>query len=823
MSALLQDLHYGIRMLTRNPGFTVVGLLTLGLGIGANTAIFSVVNGVLLKPLPYEDPENLVTVLHRAPGIGLNAGMTNSGGTYFTYREETQAFEDIGIWARWRVSVTGLAEPEQVDAVAVTDGIFPLLRVQPSLGRGFTVEDDSPSAPGTVILGHGYWQRRFGGDPGVIGRTLRIDGREREIIGVTPQDFRFLQYDSSVYLPLRLDRSRVIMGGGFGYAGIARLRPGVTLEAANQDVARMIPIAVKRFGGITLAQIDEMGFGPDVRLLKEDMVGDVGTVLWTLLGTVGLVLLLACANVTNLFLARVEGRQREVAVRTALGAPRGRIAQRFLAESITMALLGGMAGLGFASVGICLLLRLAPANLPRLDEITIDPTVLFFTLGVSALTGLVFGLFPMLHYGRPNLNLVAALKEGGRGLSHGRARHRLRNLLAISEVALVLVLLIGSGLMIRSFQALRAVHPGFERPEEVLTVRLTVPSAEIPNEEEVGRLHEQILERLAAIPGVTSVAASSSIAMDGRDNYSALHIEDFPTPENQVPPVRPFKWIAGDYFTTMEIPLLGGRLLAWEDIRSRAPVAVVTDSFARAYWGEPSKALGKRIGVRREGPWREIVGVVGNVYSAGVDHDPPKLVYWPFIMEEFWGNPIYVSRTMAYAIRTARPDPLSLLPEVREAVWSVNPNLPLAGVQTLDQILAQSMARTSFTLVMLGLAAAVAVLLGTVGIYGVIAYIFAQRTHEIGVRMALGATRQDVSRLVLRQAGLVATAGVVIGLAAAVGLTQLMVALLFGVSPVDPVTYAAASVAVAIVSVLASYIPARRATKVNPIVALRYE
>jgi predicted permease len=816
--AALTDVRFALRTFAKNPIFAVVAMLTLCLGIGANSAIFTVVNGVLLRPLPYDRPEDLVAVAHTAPGLGYSR-LPQAPATYLTYRDENRVFEAFGAWSRSRVSVTGSGDPELVDAVWITEDVLSALRVQPSIGHGFATATMA-DVPGGVILSHGYWQRRFGGDAAVIGRTVQLNLVSWEIVGVMPEDFRFLHYEPSLYLPnyIPADAGSI---RSFDYQGIARLRPGVSLDEANRDVARMIPLTAE-FPWATAADLDEWRFGPDVHPLKADVVGDVGTVLWVLFGMFGLVLLIACANVANLFFVRAEARQREIAVRTAMGASRGRIARQFLAESVVLGLFAGVAGLGLAQVGVRLLVHLAPANLPRLDEITIDPAVLLFTVGVSLFAGLVFGLFPVLHYGNPNV--VTALKEGGRGSSVGRQTHRLRTALAVTQLALALVLLIGSGLMIRSFRALKSVDPGFDRPQEVLTLRLAIPRREIlRGQEGAVPITEQILRRLAEVPGVTSVGAASGLPMEGATNTNSIQVEDFPIDGSQAMPVRYYKAIAGDYFAAMEIPLLAGRSITWDDIYQRRPVGVVTENFAREYWGNPALALGKRIRHNATDAWREIVGVVGNVHDRGVDEDAPSVMYWPMAVENFAGFDLWVRRSMSYVIRTARPNPSSLLPEVRQAVWSVNPNLPLANVRTLDDLVAGSLSRTSFTLVMLGIAATVAVFLGTVGIYGVISYIVAQRTKEIGVRMALGAQQSDVRRMVLRHGAAIGAGGVIIGLAAAVGLTRVMSALLFGVRPADPVTYAAGAASVAAVSLLACYIPARRAAAVDPLEALRWE
>jgi predicted permease len=822
MYALKSQIKYVLRKLAKSPVFAFVSILTVALAIGANTAIFSVVNGILLKPLPFDEPEQLVGVWHEAPGLGFDQ-MNQSPSLHFTYQENTRTFDDVGLWDNTTVSISGIDEPEEVPAMRVSDRVFPLLRVPPHLGREFTAEDNAPGSPRTVVLAYKYWMRQFGGDANVIGQTLRIDGISREIIGAMPAHLRFLRYDPDVYLPFRFDRAELFFGN-FGYQGIARLRPGATLEEANADVARMIPLCLEAFPlppGFSEEMLASARFGPNVHPLKEDVVGDVGKVLWVLLGTVGLVLLIACANVANLFLVRSESQQREIAMRTALGATRGRIAAQSLTESMVLGLLGGFAGLGLAYLSIRLLTYLAPANLPRLDEVTIDPTVLLFTLGVSTVAGLLFGLFPVLHLS--SSHMVSALKEGGRGSSDGRPRHRMRNLLAVSQVALASVLLIGSGLMIRSFQAMRDVHPGFVRPSEVLTLGVYIPSAEIEDDAAAVRAHEEIINRLGQISGVTSVGGSTSITMDGNDSSDPLFVEEFPTPGDQLPPIRRYKWITGNYFSTMGNPVIAGRSITWADIHNRNKVLVITENLAREYWDDPSQAIGKRVRETPASPWREIVGVVGNIRDDGVSQEATKTVFWPMAVADFWGEELITQRYIAYAIRTSRPNPESILPEVREAVWSVNANLPLANVQTLQEILDQSMARTAFTLVMLGIAAAVAITLGAIGIYGVISYAVSLRTREIGVRMALGARHGDVSRMILTQGSIVAAIGVFSGLAAAFGLTRLMASLLYGVSPVDPATYLMAAIGMAAVSLLATYVPARRAATVDPVEALRWE
>ncbi len=820
-----KDLLYGLRRLYKNPAFTAVAVLTLALGIGANTAIFSVVNGVLLKPLPFEKPDRLVGVWASAPGLGEEI-LPQSPAVHFTYEDESKVIEEIGLLTNGAVTVLGLEEPVRVASGNVTDGTFRALGVQPLLGRLFTAEDDSPASSRTVILGYRYWQSQFGGDPEILGQTININGFQREIVGVMPQSFRLLQSDPALFLPFRFNRADLFIGN-FTFRSIARLKDGVTIEQATAELAGLLPVAVEKFpGGMTLELLEEARAAPILRPLREEIVGDVGTVLWVLLGAVGIILIIASANVANLFLVRAEVREKELAVRAAIGADRGQIAGEFLVESILVGMMGGVIGLGLAHGGLRMLVALAPGNLPRLDEVSLDPVVLVFTLGVSVVSGLFFGLFPILRYGR--IDLVSALKEGGRGSGSGRERHRARNGLVVAQVALALVLLVGSGLMFRSFQVLRQRNPGFGSPAEVLSLRLTIPGTEIEDAEQAVLAHELIARRLEEVSGVSSVGLSTSITMDGMGGFDPIFVEDFPLSEGQLPPTRRFKWIGAGYFEAMQNPIVAGRSLTWADIHSRARYVLVTENFAREYWDDPAEAVGKRIGTGYgPGNWREILGVVGNVRDDGITQDATAVVYWPMVLEDFWpetrGDALFIPRSLTYVIRSPRVGTPGFLREVREVVWSINSNLPLAGLRTMNDVLQGSLARHSFTLMMLGIAAAVALLLGTVGVYGVIAYVVSQRTRELGVRMVLGAGRGTVIHMVLRQALILAGSGVVIGLGSAYALTRLMSSLLFGISPTDPITYFSVAAVLTAVALLASYLPARRAASMDPMVALREE
>jgi predicted permease len=631
-----------------------------------------------------------------------------------------------------------------------------------------------------------------------------IDGRPAEVIGVLPASFRFLRTRPAIVLPMPLDVNAP-RGISFGFQALARLKPGATLAQANADVARMISLLPPMFARLELR--------PNVRPLAAEVIRNVGQILWILLAAVGVVLLIACGNVANLFLVRAEARHQEFAVRAALGASSGRIARALLSESVVLALAGGVLGVALAQGAIGLLRQIAPAELPRVDEIGIAPIVLLFTLAVSVLSGVLFGVFAVLRFGAPS---AMALKEGGRSASDAPDRHRTRNVLVVGQISLALTLLIVSGLLIRTFVALRQVDPGFTRPEEVQTFVLAIPASFISDPQHAARTHESIAERLARVPGVTSVGLSSSITMDGEDNGNYLAVEDFPDAEGTMPRLRRFKSVGPGYFETLGIRMVAGKSITWDDINGQRPIIVISAPLAREYWGEPAKALGKRVrGSSPQAPWREIVGVTGDERDDGLNQPPTAIVYWPML------NEAYRWRTMAYAVRSNRVGTPGFLRELEQAVWSVNPNLPLASVQTLDEIQARSMAQTSFALVMLGIAASVALLIGVVGIYSVIAYVATQRTREIGVRLALGAQIGDVRNMFLGHGLRLTAAGIVLGIGVALAGTRVMSTLLFGVGPLDPMTYAAVSGTLAAVALVATYLPARRACRVDPVVALR--
>jgi predicted permease len=826
---LFADARYGLRMLGRNPVFTIVGLLTIAIGIGANAAVFSVVNSVLLKPLNYPKAEELVSLHQTAPGAAgladFENGLLLSPSMYFTYSEQNRTFQSLGVWVTNTANVTGLAEPEQVRVAAVSDGVLQALNVAPAAGRWLSQMDQVPRGPERVMLSYGYWQRQFGGDRTVVGRNITIDSRPREIVGVMPQGFRFVDADFDVATPLAFDRGKMILAG-FGYHGIARLKPGATIEEANADLTRMLPIWMDSWsnGPENNSHIyEQWRITPMIRSLKQEVIGNVSEVLWVVMGTIGLVMLIACGNVTNLLLVRVESRQQELAVRAALGAGWGRMVRGLLVESVMLGLLGGALGVGLAYGGVRFLLAVGPANLPRLSEISLDARTLGFALALSVLSGLFFGLIPALKYAGPRTSL--ALRSAGRTISVSRERHRARSLLVVGQVAMALVLLVSAGLMIRTFQALRTVDPGFSDARHLQVMRIAIPDSLIPKPEQVTRIQNTIVDKLAAIQGVRSAGFASEMAMEGFDyNWDQIYAEDKVYADNTIPPLRLYKYISPGFLQTAGTRLVAGREMMWSEVYGLQPVVMVSENLARELWGTPSTAIGKRLRENLMMPWHEVVGVIQDVREKGVQDTAPEIVYWPALMKSPFGPKLpFAVRTATFAIRSERAGKESFLSEVRAAVWSVNSELPLASVRTMQEVYDKSVARTSFTLVMLGIAGAMALALGLIGIYGVISYTVSQRKREIGIRLALGAHGGDVVSLVLRQGAKLAILGVCIGVAVAFVLARLMTSLLFGVTAHDPLTFAAVVALLTLVALLACYIPARRAMRVDPIVALRYE
>lgn len=829
LRTLFQDLRFGLRMLRKNPGFTAVALLTIAIGIGANAAVFSVVNGVLLKPLNYPKAEELVALHQIAPGAAGLANFENglllSPSMYFTYAENNHAFQSLGVWTTDISNVTGVAEPEQARVVVVSDGVLQSLGVAPQLGRWLMATDQTPRGPQRVMLSYGYWQTRFGGDPGVVGRHMMIDSQSAEIVGVTQKEFRFVDTDFDLIEPLQFDRNKLILAG-FGYQGIARLKTGTAIAQANADVARMLPIWMDSWSNGPKSDphvYEKWKITPMLRPLKQEVIGDVSELLWIVMGTIGLVMLIACLNVTNLFLVRVEARQQELAVRAALGAGWGRIVWGLLVESVALGLLGGVVGVGLANAGVRFLVAAGPANLPRLSEITIDARTLVFAFALSVLSGLLFGLIPALKYAGPRSSFK--LQSAGRTISASRERHRARNVLVVGQVAMALVLLVSAGLMIRTFQALRTVDPGFTDARHLQLMRIGIPNSLIRETENVMRTQNYILDKLSTIPGVKSAAFANEMPMEGFDSgWDTIFVEGKTYHKGDFPPLYLYKHISPGFLPVAGTRIIAGRDLTWDDVYGLRPVVMISENLARQEWGGAANAIGKRLTEDLGLPWREVIGVVQDVSEKGVQEKAPETVYWPPMVENLYGkSPAQPIRVVTFVMRSDRAGTQAFLEELRRAVWSVNSNLPLASVRTMQEVYDKSMARTSFTLVMLGIAGAMALVLGLIGIYGVISYTVSQRQREIGIRLALGAQQANVLRMVLRQGTKMALVGVAIGAAAAFALTRLMVSLLFGVTAHDPVTYAAVATLLMLVALFACYIPARRAMRVDPMVALRYE
>jgi len=825
MNLVSDQLRQAFRRLLRAPLFTTITLTTLAVGIGANTVVFSVVQSVLLKPLPYPHSDRLIGVWSKAPAIHIPK-LNMAAFLYFIDREQNKTLQDIGMYDYNDFSLTGGVQPERVHGMEVTDGTLPLMGVKPAYGRLFTRQDDQPNAAKTVILDYGYWQRHFGSDRSAIGRTITLDGDARQVIGILPKSFHFLDdYDADLFVPMQLDRSKTKLGS-FNSEGIARLKPGVTLEQASADLDRLIPTAIRTFPppeGFSVALFEQAKFSTDLHSLKNDVVGDVGNVLWVLMGSIILVLLVACANVANLLLVRVEGRRQELAIRSALGADRKSISAGLLFESLILGCTGAIIGLGLAFGALRVLVAAAPTGLPRLHEIGIDWHVLLFALALALFVSFVISLIPMLKYS--SVRASTGLREGGRALSQSRERHRARKTLVVVQVALALVLLICSGLMIRTFFALAHVSPGFADPNTLQAFDIYIPETQVPETQNarVLGIDQDILNRIASIPGVSSAAITSSVPMSGNRSTDPVSSRDRTYKEGELPPLRRQKFISPGLFSTLGIPLIAGRDMTWSEEHEKRPVAIISENFAREYWGSPANAIGKFVHIGSSDPWHEVIGVVGNVYDDGVSQDPSTAVYWPLMQDNFETQKEMIRRYVSFVIRSPRAGSAAFMSEIQRAVWSVDPDLPLAEPTTVGTLYTKSMARTSFTLVMLCVAGGMALLLGIVGIYGVISYSVSQRTREIGIRMALGAQRESLTSMFVRQGLVLAAIGALFGIGAAFATMRFMASILFKVSPMDPWTYSLSTLVVIAIALLACYLPSRRAAQVNPVNALRAE
>ncbi|MBA2242140.1 MAG: ABC transporter permease [Chthoniobacterales bacterium] len=803
LETFLMDLRYGMRSLLKKPGFTLTAVIALALGIGANTAIFSVINGVLLRSLSYADPEKLVMVWEHNLQENDRQNVV-SPGNFLDWSSQSKSFEQMAAFVSRPTNLTGGREPEEIRVQLVSQGFFPALGVQPMLGRAFTPEEDRIGNDLVVILSHALWQNRFGASPQILGQTVTMNGRQRTVIGVMPPGFHFLDDKVLAWMPMAMDPAINYREVGGRYLQVmARLKPGVTIEQAQAEmtgIGKQIEQAHPKFNA---------GWNVALLPMHEQVVGEIKPILIVLFAAVAFVLLIACANVANLLLSRAAARQKELALRAALGASRTRLVRQMLTESVLLATMGGLLGVILAYWGIQLLIGFGPDNIPRLNEITIDPRVLGFTLAVSLFTGLLFGLIPALQASRPDLN--DALKEGSRGSTGGRSR-TLRNVFVIAEVSIALVLLIGAGLMIRSFMQLQSVETGF-RPENVLTMRVQLPRTKYKEPHQIVDFFKQAQDRIAAVPGVQAIGAISYLPLTGPAARDAFKIVGQPEPAPGQENPTEVRVITPTYFQAMGIPLLKGRLLDERDGKEPR-VLLINETLARKYFPNDDP-IGKRIEVTwGEGGPDEIVGVVGDIKEGALDKEPEAAVYWPHSREPYSG--------MALIVRTAG-DAARFGAAVQKEIRGLDPDQPIADLRTMKQVISKSIARPRFNTLLLTIFAGVALVLASVGLYGVMNYSATQRTHEVGIRMALGATRADIMRLVVGNGMLLTLVGIGIGVVASWGLTRVMQSFLFGVGATDAVTFIAVSGLLILVALVANYIPARKATRVNPVIALRYE
>jgi len=813
MTGFLDDVRLAVRGLRRSPGFAVVAVVTLALGIGASTAVFTLVDGVLLKALPYPAPERLVSIQHL--GRGGADQLPVSDGLYLLYRDQASSLETLALHRPTVVNLIGDGDPERIRGQSVTPSFFEVLAVDAVWGRSLTEEDGIRDAEPVVVLSHGLWQSLFGGDPDAVGRILDLSGVNRRIVGIMPAGFEYPDNNVRLYLPMVIDESRASLAA-FSASGIARLSATSSVLSSTTELQGLIGRLAELYPDSRApAFLEEVGLSAQIRPLKETIVGDVSLTLWTLLGMVGFVLLIACANVANLLLVRAEVRQREVALRVAMGASRMQVLRTFMSESFVLCGVGGTLGMAVAAVAVRVSTSFAPADIPRIAEVGVDLRVLAFTATVSLGAAVIFGLLPVLRYGASDL--AGQLRDGGaQSVTDGRGRRLMRSGLVIAQVALALILLAGSGLMFRSFVALRSVDPGFDT-EGVMTVRLSVPAAEIPGTAETADFFRQVRERLEAQSSVISVGLVAGVPLGGQQSFIGGRLEDYPEGSGE----RPF-WSQNSaspgFFRALGVPLLQGRTFDEDDRADGTRAAVVSEAFARRWWPDED-ALGRRLS---GGPsdWYEIVGVVGDARYEGLAVAAEEMVYLPTVVDGR-GGPQAV-RQLDLVVRV-QGEATAILPVIRREVLALNARIPISTPRTMAEVVRRATSRTSFTMAVLGVASGVALILGIVGIYGVVSYVVSQRTREIGVRMALGASASEVQSMVLRQGVGLSAAGIIVGLVGAVLMSSFLASLLFGVRPVDPLTYGAVATTLALASVLATWLPARRAASVDPVRALRQE
>ncbi|HKS27515.1 MAG TPA: ABC transporter permease [Pyrinomonadaceae bacterium] len=812
MGALWQDIRYGYRMLWKNPGFTLVAIIALALGIGANSAIFSVVNAILLKPLPYKDPQQLVIINHNYPKLNLRATVSAPGYVY--YRDHAQSFSDVAATAGWSANLTGGGgEPERLQGMQVTTNLFPMLGAQPARGRAFTAQESQPGNHRVVVLSDALWQRRFGSDPAIVNQTVTLNGESYTVVGIMPPSFQYARemgqmidlYSPIAFTPEQLSNDNA----GLEYLTVmARLKPGVSIPQAQAELNTIAD---------QLRQVFDTGdssvWGLTLRSYNELVIGEIRPALFILLAAVAFVLLIACANVANLLLARAAVRQKEIAIRAAMGASRMRIVRQLLTESTLLSVAGGVLGLLLAVWGVDLLLKVNGNKLPRAHEIGLDVNVLLFTLGVSLLTGIFFGLAPAFQTSKTDLH--ETLKEGGRS-GTGTAHRGLRNLLVVAEMALTVVLLVGAGLLVRSFLRLEQVNPGFQ-PQNILAMQLSLPANKYPEAKQRDAFYQQMLAEVGSLPGVKSVGGVSVLPMGAGGNSRTFTIEGREAPEGQQSP-HGDSWAAtSDYFKTMSIPLVKGRYFTEGDTAASPNVVIIDEELARKFFPN-EEPVGRRITyddpTSPDAKWREIVGVVGHVKSRGLEGETRPQFYFPYHQ---------VTQAAMYLVVQTQAEPASMAGSVRGAIQKVDKDLPVFRVTTMERLVAESLAQRRFATFLLGVFASVALVLAVVGLYGVMSYSVTQRTREIGLRMALGASARDVLKMVVGQGMMLVVIGLGIGLVASFLLTRVMSSILFDISATDPLTFILISLLLVTVAFLASYIPARRAMRVDPMTALRYE
>ena len=806
------------RRVAASPGFTLLSLGTLAIGVGANIVIFTIVNAVLLRPLPIPDSERLVMLRHAAPGLAQLDELPMSDALYFLYAEESRTLDGVAVYRDGQASFTGPDNPQRVQEASVTASFFDVMQTPPLVGRVFTADDDVPGAAPVVVLSNGLWTTRFGADPGVVGRVVDVDGASVEVVGVMPPGFTFSRPETELWRPIRLDRENTQLGA-FGITGVARIADGTTLGQVQAELDAMLASLAEVFPDDAAASIlASAGFRPLVDRAREVVVGDIESTLWILLGAAGFLLLIACANVANLFLVRSETRHGEVAIRAALGESRGRLAGSVVLESVVLGVAGGLLALPLALLAVRLLVRFGPQRLPRLQEVSVDGAVLLFGLAVSVAAGLLFGLLPALR-----ASAVAAsghMTAGARGATGGRQRQLARRGLVTAQIALALTLLIGSGLAVRSFQRLAAVDPGFD-PANVLTFGLALSPRDYDTPDARLSFHRQVVDRLRALPGAVAAAAASTVPLGGEMSGSGHSIEGRPLADGEVPPVFMTKQAAPGYFDALRIDLLEGRVFDRLDGEREAPVVIVSQSIARAHWpGESALGKGIRLGVPPQGEdqeWSRIIGVVDDVHEEALHEEPPEMAYYP-VPRAGGAN---VPFAMRYVVRA--PNAAALAPAVRETVRGLDPTLPIAEFETLETLVARARQERTFVMALLIAAAALALLIGSIGLYGVVSYMVAQRRREIAIRMAVGAQMTDVRRLVLLEAGWLVSIGIALGIGAALLLTRRLQALLFETSPLDPGVFLTVSALLAAICLLASWLPARRAARIDPMTALRAE